>query len=512
MLTERNGDAQTPPDWQSGSPSRRPYRRGESHARRRGASPSSPGWRPREATARLVVVGNPFPQGSPLGGMVSSPAPMPPGNPHQRRPLRADVRGHRRPMAALGRGGRRQGRAIPRRNRLHALTRRGHQLPCRRPSQPGPPARSIRRRRVGPSGDRRVVARTGSPSLMSTTASSRELEVWAEAQTLRVALIAPPTAAVPPASLGGLDQVRWLAEGLAERGHQVALIGAGLGGMATGGYPVIDTDPTSGQRASAEIVERLHAEQAGKVLEQLGDADVVSDHTRTGWLPAAGQGLHARTVQTSYRPLVGVWEPAPQVAGHLGWVAVSEHQRRNAPDIPWVEVIHPAIPVGEHPLKRSHRGPCVYLGPLLQSHGAGLALEAAHKAGRSIVLAGTQPGARAIAYTEEIVEAMAYGTPVVTTVDTVGAELVSHGVSGQVVNDPILLAAAIDRTDQLDPRRIRAHAASQFDLVGMVSAYEWLLTKLTQHARLQASGSKGASGADALALAAMPTPDDPTHA
>jgi len=392
---------------------------------------------------------------------------------------------------------------------------------------------------------------------MTTTAteSSRELEVWAEAQTLRVALIAPPTTAVPPANLGGLDQVRWLADGLAERGHQVALIGAGLGGMATGGYPVIDTDPTSGQRASAEIVERLHAEQAGKVLEQVGDVDVVSDHTRTGWLPAAGQGPHARTVQTSYRPLVGVWEPAPQVAGHLGWVAVSEHQRRNAPEIPWIEVIHPAIPVGEHPLKRSHRGPCVYLGPLLQSHGAGLALEAAHKAGRPIVLAGTQPGARAVAFTEvelrpqladddelldsvsllerwdllanasclvaplhpqvpyslEIVEAMAYGTPVVTTVDTVGAELVSHGVSGQVVNDPVLLTAAIDKTDQLDPRRIRAHAASQFDLVGMVSAYEWLLTKLTQHARLQAAGSKGGndSGADALALAAMPTPEDP---
>jgi hypothetical protein len=221
--------------------------------------------------------------------------------------------------------------------------------------------------------------------------------------------------------------------------------------------------------------------------------------------------------------------------------------------MPWVEVIHPAIPVGEHLLSPRHGGPCVYLGPLLDSHGAGLALAAAHKAGRPIVLAGTQPSPKATAYTEvelrpqladgdelleavsllerwelladasclvaplhpqvpyslEIVEAMAYGTPVVTTVDTVGAELVSHGVSGQVVNDPILLAAAIDKTDQLDPRRIRAHAASQFDLVGMVSAYEWLLTKLTEHARLQAARSEGASGADALALAAMPTPEDP---
>lgn len=64
----------------------------------------------------------------------------------------------------------------------------------------------------------------------AATAPTRALEVWAPVQALRVALIAPPTASLPPASLGGLDQVRWLAEGLAERGHQVTLIGAGLGG------------------------------------------------------------------------------------------------------------------------------------------------------------------------------------------------------------------------------------------------------------------------------------------
>ena len=390
---------------------------------------------------------------------------------------------------------------------------------------------------------------------MSTTATAptRELEVWAEAQILRVALIAPPTTSIPPASLGGLEQVRWLADGLAERGHQVALIGAGLGGMATGGYPVIDTDPTAGQRASAEFLERLHAEQAGKVLEQFGAVDVISDHTRTGWLPAGGHSRHARTVQTSYRPLVPVWEPAPPSAAHLGWVAVSEHQRRNAPDMPWAGVIHPAIPVGEHLLSPSHDGPCVYLGPLLDSHGAGLALSAAHKAGRSIVLAGTQPGARATAYTKvelrprlasgdellesvsllerwdlladasclvaplhpqvpyslEIVEAMAYGTPVVTTVGTVGAELVSHGLSGQVVNDPVLLPAAIHKTEQLDPRRVRSYAASQFDLIGMVSAYEWLLTKLATTGPEGRAADPGAPS-DASDPLAMPAPTERT--
>jgi hypothetical protein len=340
--------------------------------------------------------------------------------------------------------------------------------------------------------------------------------------TLRVALLAPPTAAVPPASLGGLDQVRWLAEGLAERGHQVTLIGTGLGGLTAGRYVVIDTDPTGGERASGEIVERLHAEQAGKALEQLGVVDVVGDHTRTGWQPTGDTSSQVQTVQTSYRRLVRLWEPAPKVAGHLGWVAVSEHQRRAAPTMPWAGMIYPGIPVGEHQLNPKHTGPCLYLGPLLPKHGAGLALAAAHSAGRPIVLAGTQPGAKATAYTEvelrprlapgdvlleqlgllerwdllasasclvapvhpqvpyslEIVEAVAYGAPVVTMTGTVGAELVCHGVAGLVLDDVALLPEAIAKAGRLDPVRVREDAASRFDLPLMVDGYERLFVRL----------------------------------
>jgi len=346
--------------------------------------------------------------------------------------------------------------------------------------------------------------------------------VLAASQPLRVALLAPPTTTISPSSLE-LDQVRWLAEGLAERGHQVTLVGAGLDGLtATDAYAVIDTDPTGGQGASAEIIEGLHAEQAGKALERLGEVEVVGDHTSTGWQPAGGASLHTRTLQTSYRPLVGRLEPAPKRAGHLGWVAVSGHQQHTAPTMPWVGKIHPAIPIGEHKLCFTHTGPCVYLGPLTKRHGAALALTAAHTAGRPIVLAGTQPGATATAHSEvelrprlgagdalleqagrlerwdllanssclvaplhpavpyslEIIEPMAYGTPVVTTVGTVGAELVSHGVSGLVVDDPALLAKAISKAAGLDPQRVRAHAASHFDLPQMVAAYQRLFTRL----------------------------------
>jgi len=83
-----------------------------------------------------------------------------------------------------------------------------------------------------------------------------------------------------------------------------------------------------------------------------------------------------------------------------------------------------------------------------------------------------------VPYSVEIVEAMAYGTPVVTMVGTVGAELVSHGLSGLVADDQAALPDAIVRSAPLNPRRVRDWAFSQFDLRGMVSAYEWLLSRL----------------------------------
>src|SRR6266511_632752 len=254
--------------------------------------------------------------------------------------------------------------------------------------------------------------------------------------------------------------------------------------------------------------------------------------------------------RTSYRMAAEERKPAPRTPGRVGWVAVSEHQQRNAPGMPWAEVIHPGIPVGQHPLNPSHGGPCVYLGPLLKGHGAGLALEAAHRAGRPIVLAGTQPSPRATAYTElelwpqlasddellesmssleqwellasasclvaplhpgvayslEVVEAMAYGTPVVTMVGTVGAELVSHGVSGLVLSDRVLLPGAISKAERLDPRRVRAHAASRFDLRGMVSAYEWLLTQFAAIPAADGGGGLAATPSDAPAGSApVPT-------
>jgi glycosyltransferase involved in cell wall biosynthesis len=360
-----------------------------------------------------------------------------------------------------------------------------------------------------------------------TTTTTASTPAHRAAHALRLALIAPPPATVPPASLGGLEQVRWLADGLAHAGHHVTLIGADLDGLTPDRYAVADTDPTGGQRATPELVDRLHAEQAGKLIEQL-QVEVVSDHTRTGYLPASG---HPQAMaQTLYQPIASAWLPpaARPPLAHLtgGYVAISTYQQRGGLGLPWLQVIHPGIPFDEYPLSPDHDGPCVYLGPLQVGHGARVALEAAHQAGRQIVVAGIQPqaGGASRAYVEielrpllgagdrlleqvtraerrellsrasclvaplrydaphslEIVEAMAYGTPVVTMAGTVGAELVTHGTGGLVLTDPALLAGGIERAGRLDPGRVRADAAARLDVAVMVAGYQALFARLLE--------------------------------
>jgi hypothetical protein len=228
------------------------------------------------------------------------------------------------------------------------------------------------------------------------------------------------------------------------------------------------------------------------------------------------------TAQTTYQPLAGPWAPPRLPPAHVGLVAVSRHQQRGGLGLPWLDVIHPAVPISEHPLSIAHDGPCVYLGPLLPGSAARAALEAAHRADRPIVLAGTRPGGEATAYAEvelrprlggddrllervslaerwellaeaccllallpydapyslEIVEAMAYGAAVITMQGTVGAELVRHGCSGLVLTDPDLLADAIERAGRLDAAAVRAQAAERFDLPLLVEAYERLFARL----------------------------------
>ena len=71
-----------------------------------------------------------------------------------------------------------------------------------------------------------------------------------------------------------------------------------------------------------------------------------------------------------------------------------------------------------------------------------------------------------------MVEAMACGTPVVALRGGAVDEVVHHGMTGFVSDDPADLPGLIDRAGEISPAACRAHAMNQFDVGKMVEGYE----------------------------------------
>ncbi len=338
----------------------------------------------------------------------------------------------------------------------------------------------------------------------------------------RVALVASPRATLPPGSYGGsVEQVTGLAAALARRGYEITVIGAGLT-IAPGAsrYRAIDTQQDEGL-TDPVLAEALHGVAVERLLRRL-DVDLVHDHTVIGMLTPASD-LDLPRIVTVYTPTSdadGV--PSAKVGGRVGGgaalVAVSGHQRAQAPGLPWLGVVHPGILVTEYPYREEKDGSCLFVGALAPGRGADLAIAAAHAAGRSITVAGTlpQPGmatyvqwrlrpllrpgdklivaadhakrtslllhARCLVapfgadvpFSLPVVEALACGTPVVARRGGVADELVEHGVSGILCPTPAELADAIGAAEQLAPGDCRRHAAAHFDITDMAASYERL--------------------------------------
>jgi hypothetical protein len=361
--------------------------------------------------------------------------------------------------------------------------------------------------------------------------------------SLRIVLLAPPVVSVDAAAPGGLLHLTRLAQGLAGRGHQVTLIGAGTGSVAglSGGFELIDTDPTQGsadqpdpEPGERRIADRVHYASITMILDHL-HPDVVGDHTHTSYLPGGTRPVPTAVTIYHRRPFELFGGQPERLPAHVRLVAISAYQRRLSRCWPWQAVIPPAIPLQEYPLSLEHDRPALWLGPRAPVDDtaiwldAGIALAAAHRARVPIVLAGTHhrpdaavdldellareplgpddrllmrmdtrqrhellAGARCLIApllldppcSLEVLEALAVGTPVVGVHDTLGAELVRPHASGLLVDladvDRLVeLPAAIGQAAGLDPTTVRDQAAP-FDLPVMVRAYEALFARLTE--------------------------------
>jgi glycosyltransferase involved in cell wall biosynthesis len=335
-----------------------------------------------------------------------------------------------------------------------------------------------------------------------------------EEALVRIALIAPPWYAVPPSGYGGIEWVvALLADGLADRGHDVTLFAAP--GSRTKARLV---SPLDEQPPPAAIGDPWYeASHAVSAYEEGDRFDILHDHSGpVGASIGAFCGLP--TVHTLHGPFVGQTAMLyRRIARRLWFVAISESQRSLAPaDLRWAGVVYNCIPLDDYPYREDKEDYLFFLGRADEEKAPHLAIEAARLAGRRLVMCVTRKNERERRYWAEMVEpllgddvevhgevgpeqkadllvraaallfpiqwqepfglvmteAMACGTPVLAWRNGSVPEVVEDGVTGFVVDSVEDLARAVGRVGELDPLAMRARVQERFSPAAMVAGYE----------------------------------------
>ncbi len=336
---------------------------------------------------------------------------------------------------------------------------------------------------------------------------------------MRIAQLAPIYERVPPATYGGTELVvSLLTEALVERGHEVTLFASG-DSITRGRLASITPAPvrygSAGPVRHPEWVQLANAQACFRAAAG-GAFDVIHNHAGPeGMVLAAACATPVLTTNhLVYAPeLRSIWDAYPWF--HHG---VSASHGRTFPARGRLEAIPHGLPIETYPFGSPSGGDLVFLGRFSPEKGPDLAIEAARRAGRRLVLAGKVDPADATFYAERVephidgrqivlvgeadpdqkrrlladaaallfpirweepfglvmIEALACGTPVIGFGRGSLPEIVDNGRTGFVVvpGDVDGLVRAIEHLGVLDRRACRSDVAARFGLDTMVDRYE----------------------------------------
>jgi glycosyltransferase involved in cell wall biosynthesis len=334
-------------------------------------------------------------------------------------------------------------------------------------------------------------------------------------------MVAPPWFEVPPRAYGGIEWMcASLVDGLAARGHEVTLVGAGSRHTESLRFLRTFSEPPS-ERLGQALPEVVHAAAATSAIAEL-ELDLVHDHSLAGPLAAGGRSIP--TIVTAHGPVEGEFGAYyAYLHPNVRFVAISYAQKRIAPGLNWVGCVHNAIPIEDYPFRAEKDNIAVFLGRMHPTKGAHIAIKAAREAGIPLILAGkctelverlyfesevkpllgsdtewigeveTEPKKEILARARCLLfpikwnepfgmvmcEAMACGTPVVALDGGSVPEIVVDGVTGFVCQSESELVNAIKASGEIDPTKCREQARL-FDVDSMVEGYERIYRSETQ--------------------------------
>ena len=341
---------------------------------------------------------------------------------------------------------------------------------------------------------------------------------------MRIAQVAPPWLTIPPSGYGGVEAVvGTLTEGLVQRGHDVTLFAAGPSTTPARTRSYYDQPLGTTAAADNPLLALPHVLGAYACADEF---DVIHDHT----FPI-GPALGAMLVRPPVVHTVHTPPDDPRVVGTYGLlhqrialVASSDAQRRSCPDLEFAAMIHNGIDVDAFPAASVKDDFLLFVGRMSPKKGAHLAVAAAARLGRRLIVATKMTDPAEVGYFEEsvvplltedmtvlrevdraslaalyrdaacllapfqwsepfglsMIEAMACGTPVVALRVGAAPEIVEHGVTGFLADDLEEFIGFIPRIAELDPAACRRRVAACFSADRMVDAYETLYSMIVQ--------------------------------
>lgn len=338
---------------------------------------------------------------------------------------------------------------------------------------------------------------------------------------LRIAQVAPPVEAVPPAAYGGTERVVYeLVRELHARGHRVTTFASGDSDVPGELVTTVDKalrvdgfegDPGGYFRRTIALLD-----------ERLDDFDVVHLHLDS-WAAPILRRVDARTVAVStfHSRLDLPWAREHLATAGPGIVAISASQAAPHPGLPWV-IIPNGLDLSGAPFRAVSGTDLAFVGRIAPEKGVAEAIELAQATGRHLRIAAKlgptaheqdyaaavfRPALKAagslVEYLGELsglerdqlfaesyatamtghwpepfglvaIESMATGTPVLSMAVGALPEIIRHGLDGFLGDDVQALAYYAEDIESLDRSAIRASVLERFSAGVMVDRYEAL--------------------------------------
>ena len=219
--------------------------------------------------------------------------------------------------------------------------------------------------------------------------------VHMNAEKLNLVLIPPPHFKCCPQNsinTGSIEQHTYnLAMTLAERGHQVVLFATGDSTCPTGVTHDFFFEETPANYYALDAVTVLDREKqhVASALRRWGDFGHVSNHTIKG-IEVIGQSpISQRRATTIWWPLGDKrLKPLLERYPSHSLIAISLHQMDALPGRPFIGLAPPGIDLREWPYVEEKGEYLLFVGKIMPEKGPDLAIQAALRTGRPLILAG----------------------------------------------------------------------------------------------------------------------------